>query len=264
MSTTTPIRAGRFAHARTWALTVVALATVASSCSSGTRTGSGSGAGESIAPDASVTPAESSEVPAPADPDRELAEAALLAPADLEGNWRDTGPEGDFPMSAELARTAPACTRFADLVFDGGAQHGAGATVTLQRQEGLLYTYVVVFPTNEEAATMMRAVTSTEFDGCWSQFMGVAAVEAPYGITEASYEKATPPDMKFVADSYVVRHVIGTIVVDGSEGDDTCVCVFAQVGRGVVIVHSALPHFSLDERVAMTQTAIDKLRDVLG
>jgi len=62
----------------------------------------------------------------------------------------------------------------------------------------------------------------------------------------------------------VVRHVIGTIVVDGSEGDDTCVCVFAQVGRGVVIVHSALPHFSLDERVAMTQTAIDKLRDVLG
>jgi hypothetical protein len=235
--------------------------TVAASCSSDSDTAGGSG--QTSAPSATVTPTEASSATTPTDPDHDLAEAALLTPDDLEGNWRDTGPEGEHPMSAELARTAPACEPFADLVFDEGAQHGSAATVTLQREASFLYTYVVVFPTSEEAASMIDAVASTEFDDCWSQFVAAALLIMPFGATEANYDKATPPAMEFVADSYVARHVIGTIVVQGAEGSDTCVCVFAQVGRGVVIVHSALPHFTLEERVEITQLGIDKLRGVL-
>ncbi len=188
----------------------------------------------------------------------------LLAPDDLEGNWRAVEPAGDFPYSAELARTVPACASFADLVFEGGADHGAAATLTLQREEGLLYSYVVVFPTSEEAAAMLSAVASPEFDDCWSQFMGVAAEAQPMGITDANYVTATPPPMTFAADDYVSKMVTGTIVVDGSESSDSCICVFARVGRAVALIHSAAEHFNTEERVLFTQTGIDKARDVVG
>lgn len=261
MSTTRGARVRRITHARTWAVTLAAIVTTASSCATDSDTGSASG--RSTAPAGSEAPAERSSATTAVDPDLALAEGALLTPDDLEGNWRVTEPEGDHPMSAELARTAPACAPFADIVFEGGAQHGLGATVTLQREDSLVYTYVVVFPTSEEAEMMMRSVASTEFDDCWSQFVALGAIAMPFGITEAQYDKAEPPAMTFVADSYTIRHLIGTIVVEGVEASDTCVCVFAQVGRGVVVVHGALPHFSLEEREEITQTAIDKLRDVL-
>jgi hypothetical protein len=198
--------------------------------------------------------------------DRDLAQAALINPDDLEGRWR-SDPDFLWPNSAELARTAPACVSFADLVFEGGAAHGTGASVTLNRidgAQGSWLSYVVIFPTADQAAAMVEAVASPEFDDCWSAFQAVAMKALPMGVTEASYEKVAPPDLALVADSYVVRSVVGTATIDGTEFGDTCICVFAQVGRGVVEIHSAASTADPEERTHAAQAAIDKLREVLG
>ena len=157
-----------------------------------------------------------------------------------------------------------ACASFAELVFDGGADHGTADTVTLQREDSLLYNYVVIFASPEEAAAMVSAVSSTEFDDCWSQFMGVAVQAYPQDISDARYVAATPPELELVADSYATKMVTGTVVVDGSESADSCICVFAQVGRAVAVVHSAAAHFDAEERILLTQAGIDKARDVIG
>ena len=125
-------------------------------------------------------------------------------------------------------------------------------------------SYVVIFPTADQAAEMVQAVASPEFDDCWSQFQAVAMKAMPMGVTEASYDKADPSDLELVADSYVVRSVVGTATIDGSEFGDTCICVFAQVGRGVVEIHSAAEDADPHERTEVAQVAIDKLREVLG
>ena len=242
------------------ALACGAFVLVAAACASDTDAGSGQ-----TTPAASSASTAETEVPTTVvTADGALAQAALLAADDLGGSWRALGPEGYWPHSAELALTAPACASFVDLVFEGGADHGAGALATLQREDGLLFNYVVVFETDEEAAAMMSAVASSEFDDCWAEFMGVAALAVPMGITRASYVPATPPTMTFVADSFETKALTGNLVIDGSESRDSCICVFAQVGRAVVLVHSAEAHLDLEERVVVTQTAIDKLRDVIG
>jgi hypothetical protein len=242
------------------AITLAALVLAVSGCGSDSAAGTGDTTAVAVSTASVATEPLSPAVAA----DRALAQAALLVPDDLDGNWRALGPEGDFPSSAELARTVPACANFADLVFDGGADHGAAETVTLQREDSLLYNYVVIFESPEEAAAMVTAVGSPEFDDCWSQFMGVAVQAYPQDISDARYVTATPPEMEFVADSYATKMVTGTIVVDGSESDDSCICVFAQVGRAVAVVHSAAAHFDAEERILLTQTGIDKARDVIG
>jgi len=240
------------------ALGCAALVMVAAACAS--EAASDSGEATASASSASTVEAEVSTTVVTAD--LALAQAALLAADDLGGGWRLIDPKGNWPNSAELARTAPACASFAELVFEGGADHGTGATLTLQREESLLFNYVVVFESEEEASAMMSAVASPEFDDCWAEFMGVAALTVPMGITEARYVPVTPPTMTFVADSFETKALTGTLTVDGAEAGDSCICVYAQVGRSVVLVHSAEAHLDLEERVAATQTAIDKLRDV--
>lgn len=195
--------------------------------------------------------------------DAALAEAALLTTDDLDGDWREVP---DFSNSAELARGLPTSAGFVDLVFQGGAQHGSGTTVTLERtaDSSLLYTYVVVFPSSAEAAALVAAFKSSEFDGCWADFMEAGVLAYPQEISEANYEKAEPPEMTFVADSYVARALSGTLVIDGSEFSDSCVCVYAQVDRAAVLTHSAEAHFSPEDRIEFTQAGIDKLRNVIG
>ena len=68
--------------------------------------------------------------------DQVLADAVLLAPDDLEGRSRARPPDGDWPYSAEIARRAPSCAPFADMVFGGGAHDVPSSTVTLQRRAG--------------------------------------------------------------------------------------------------------------------------------
>ncbi len=53
-------------------------------------------------------------------------------------------------------------------------------------------------------------------------------------------------------------------MIDGAESGDSCVCVFSRVGRAVVLVHSAAEQFDDEERVVMTQTAIDKAKKLIG
>lgn len=248
-----------------WSLPALALLLGVAGCGSDDDGAANAGAGgETTAAPADETedsPDATSEAPSA---DAELAAAALIAPEDLDGDWRVVFPELFWPNTAELARTAPACVSFADLVFEHGALHGTGATTTLQRNESVLYAYVVVFPTVAEAAEMVAAVASPEFDDCWAEFTGVAAMATPFGITEASYVIADPPEMTFDAESYVNRATVGTVVIDGSEVGDSCICVFAQEGRAVVEIHSAAEHLEPAERVFVTQAAIDKLRDVIG
>ena len=110
----------------------------------------------------------------------------------------------------------------------------------------------------------MSAVGSSQFDDCWEQYMAVSAIAWIAGVTEAEYHKANPPELALDADDSFTRKVEGTIVIDGAEFGDSCVCVFSRVGRTVVLVHSAAEQFDDEERVVTTQIAIDKAKKLLG
>ena len=108
---------------------------------------------------AAAAPSRDTAPTTPVDPDRELAEAALLAPDDLEGDWRAPARRATVRTPPRLARTAPACVPFADLVFEGGAQHGAGSH--RRRCSGRRVSSTPTSSSSrpaEEAATMMSAV----------------------------------------------------------------------------------------------------------
>lgn len=85
----------------------------------------------------------------------------------------------------------------------------------------------------------------------------------PLGISEAAYTSQTPPAQTFDADSSAVKYLTGTAKAGGSEMGDTCVCVFAQVGRAVVEVHSTEGVFDPANRSTFFQTAIDKVKATL-
>jgi len=249
-------------------LAVIALALLGAAC--------GSDDGTSVGPTVAVASASSDAVDrASATPagssDQALADAALLSPKDLaklDGHFKALDPGSDWPFSAEIAARAPECVPFAEDVFGGGPDHAPSATVTLRRGVGAdaddLFAYTVVFATPEEAAHMIDTFASPAFDDCWPAYMSVAALASAYGITEAHYQKATPAKMRFDADSYFARMVTGPVVIDGATFDDSCVCVFAQVGRAVVGVHSAFESFDTEERITATQAAINKMRELLG
>jgi hypothetical protein len=196
--------------------------------------------------------------------DQALAAHALLAPDDLpDGGWAEGPPEGVFPNSAELASTVPSCADYVDVVFEGGSEHGEGKSGILGRGDQVLFTYVVVFPTDEGAIAMMDAVSEPAFDECWVDFNEAAALAMPFGIEAASYTEQEPPDVTVSADDVNVEHMGGTITVGGSELTDSCVCVFARSGRGVVEVHSAEPVMDIEERSETSQIAVDKLAATL-
>jgi hypothetical protein len=201
------------------------------------------------------SPPETSEPSA----DAALAERALLVPEDLGDGWGTMDDELLFPNTAELARGVPECEAFAELAFDGGADHGVGRSSTLVTGIDPLFLYVVVFPTAEQASAMLEAVSTPDFDECWRRFNEVAVIEMPFGVTAASYELGTPPELQIEADAYTVKFIEGTIEIGGTPIPDTCVCAFAQVGRGVVEVHSILAALDPAARSEVVQTAIDKL-----
>ncbi len=143
-----------------------------------------------------------------ANPDQELAEAALLAPDDLEGDFRARPRRADWPYSAEIAGQAPPCEPFAELVFGGGAQHAPSATVTLARQESYLFTNVVVFPTVEEAETLMNAVELLRVRRLLGAVHGRRCDRrGPLESARRTTHKANPPDLTLDADDSVTRKV---------------------------------------------------------
>jgi hypothetical protein len=201
--------------------------------------------------------------PASGRTDATVARAALLTADDLHDGWEAGPRELVFPNSAALARTVPACAEFAELVFDGGAKHGKGMSGVVQRQSDLLFSYVVVFPTPDEAAAMVKATADPDFDRCWAAFNAVAIKAMPLGVTSASYRPADPPHLTIEADELDVEALTGSIQLGGSTLADTCVCLFAQVGRGVVELHATEPTLDPAARSKAAQTAIDKLRTTL-
>lgn len=196
--------------------------------------------------------------------DQALAEAALLVPGDVGDGWERLNAELNFPNDAELARTVAECADYAELVFAGGDRHGVGTSAALSAGEDIVFTYVVVFPTVEAAAAMLAAVSEPGFDSCWARFNDVAVPEMPFGVEEATYEPLPPPVLDFTADASTVKFLDGSVTIGGDSIPDTCVCAFAQVGRGVVEVHSAAPVFDLERRADVIQAAVDRLRANLG
>ena len=105
--------------------------------------------------------------------DRDLVQAALITPGDFEGRWR-SNPDFLWPNSADLARTAPACASVADLVFEGGAEHGTGASVTLEKLDGegaTWLSYVVIFPTADQDPGLNSSAPPQEATRLYTQFV---------------------------------------------------------------------------------------------
>jgi hypothetical protein len=251
----------------------VALATVvllSAGCGSGSSTANGAGAAASDVPATTAGPTVETEVTTPevttadATSDGRLAEDALLTPVDLGEPWVDGGFV--YPNSAELARTVPTCTAFTELVFAGGARHGEGISGAWINPEngGALLSYVVVFPTVADATAMMEAVKAAAFEECWNDFNVAAMLDLVPDLSEASYATVTPPDLTIDADDYTVEAMDGFDVIGGNKVADSCICVFAQVGRAIVEIHSAADVFEPAERSRMAQVAIDKLRATLA
>ena len=191
---------------------------------------------------------------------RSSADAALLTPERSRGRLRALGPDGDWPYSAELVRRVPACEPFADVVFGGGAEHAPSATVTLQRREdSWLYTYVVVFPTSEEAAAMLSAVEVAGVRRLLVAVMELLRSAADGHHRGATTSRPSHPRLTFVADDYVAgrwRARSWSTAPSPVTAASACSPVGKSGGPGPF---AAAEHFDTDERIEITQTGIDKL-----
>lgn len=186
-----------------------------------------------------------------------LADAALVRPGDLGDGWQDLGPGTAFPMTAELATAVPSCAPFGSVVFDGN--DGVWAQTALGRDADIAFASVTVFATADEAAAMVAAAGTPEFEQCWADFNDVAVVALPFGIQSAHYEPAEPPLLELGGDSSTVHALDGTIHFGPTPVPDTCVCVFVQEGRSVVAFHSAAPAFTPAERSAVIAAAVARV-----
>ncbi len=196
--------------------------------------------------------------------DQAVVDGALLEATDLGDGWEVLDAAANFPNDAELARTIPACEEFAELVFAGGERHGVGGSRALASGDNVVFTYVALFPTEDDAAALVAAAATPEFDECWARFNDVAVPLLPFGIESSTYVSGEPPGFPIDATSSTVKYLEGSIVIDGAEYPDTCVCAFAQVGRAVVEVHSAAPVFDPARRAEVVQTAIARVEAGLG
>lgn len=245
---------------------VVALVLIAAACGSdGSEVGAGTASTTEGATTTTATasPPTTTATQVDAAGDLDLAQSALLVADDLEGGWGEAPPELVFPNDSELAATVPECEPFVDLVFDGGADHGQGESTVLAREATLLFNYAAVFPSEERAAAMVEATADPAFDDCWAAYNVEAVKAMGIGVTDAQYEPQDPPELDVDADLVNVEYLLGTTTVGGSDLEDSCICMFAQVGRGVVEVHATEPTLTLEERAAAGQAAIDKMQALL-
>jgi hypothetical protein len=164
-------------------------------------------------------------------------------------------------MTAELAASVPSCARFVDVVFDGNT--GVWASTALGRNMDIAFTSVTLFPTDTEAADMVAATATPEFDQCWSDFNEVAVVELPFGIESASYDPVEPPAVELGGDSSSLHALDGTITLGSTDVPDSCVCAFVQQGRTVVAFHSAAPVFSDAARRSVIAAAVDRVDETV-
>lgn len=234
---------------------------VAGACGSGddTEVAAGREPAEEAATAAPATAAPAADTPTD---DAALAAAAMLTPDDFGEGWSSLGTT--FPHDVELARTVPECAAFADVVFEGGSRHGASVGDLLVAGNKVVILYAIVFPTEDGAVALLDAVATPEFDACWAPFNEVASVAMGVGISAASYESLPPPELDVEADAVVVKLLDGTTTIDGTILADTCLCMFARVGRGVVMVHSPETALTIPERNEYGQLAVDKMRAVLA
>ena len=193
--------------------------------------------------------------------DAGIAQAALLQPGDIGEGWQDYGPDSAFSMTAQLAASVPSCAAFVDVVFEGNT--GVWATTALGRNADIVFTSITLFPTDTEAAAMVAATATPEFDQCWSDFNEVAAVELPFGIDSASYEPVEPPDVELGGDSSSLHALDGTIRLGSTNLPDTCICAFVQKGRAVIAFHSAVAVFSTAERSDVIATAVARVDETV-
>ncbi len=192
----------------------------------------------------------------------EIAQAALLQPDDLGDGWQDLGSEFTFPMTAELAASVPSCAPFVDVVLEGNT--GVWAHTTLGRNTDIAFTSITVFPTEAEAAAMVAATATPEFDQCWADFNEVAIVAMGVGVDSASYETVEPPDVELGGDSSSLQALDGTLTFGATSVPDTCVCAFVQQGRTVVAFHSAAPIFTAAARRDVIATALTRVDETVA
>lgn len=158
----------------------------------------------------------------------------------------------------------PSCAAFAELVFEGGAEHGQAASTAIGDGVGTAFTHAIVFPDEAAAIAVLDAAATPEFDVCWTDYASAAALAGPFGITEAAYESDEPPVLAIEADQFVMHANVGSFVLGGTTFDDSCVCAFARVGRGVVMVHAAADAMDVEFRTQVVQAAVDRMREALA
>jgi hypothetical protein len=191
-----------------------------------------------------------------------VASAALLRPDDVGEGWQDFGTGAAFPMTAELAASVPSCAAFVDVVFEGN--NAEWAHTGLGRNMDIAFTSVAVFDNEADAAAMVAATATPEFDQCWTDFNEVAIVELPFGIESASYESVAPPDVELGGDSSSLHALEGTIMLGNTSVPDSCVCAFVQEGRTVVTFHSAAPIFSAATRRDVIAAALARVDETVS
>ncbi len=200
--------------------------------------------------------------PATGDGGAEIAQAALLQADDIGDGWEDLGSDFAWPMTAELAASVPSCAPFVDVVFEGN-NTGVWAHSTLRRNTDIAFTSVTVFPTEAEAAAMVAATATPEFDQCWADFNEVGIVAMGVGVDSASYESVQPPDVELGGDSSSLKALDGALIFGATTVPDSCVCAFVQQGRAVLTFHSAAPIFSAAARRDVIATALARVDETV-
>jgi hypothetical protein len=175
--------------------------------------------------------------------DLEIAEAAIIEPADIGVSWSVTHLWGDLTSRhiGELAATLPECGPYLDYAFDTAGRQA----VTAGRQFGIrgseLITWIItqwvyIFPTEKAASQAMDKIAEPGFLPCFDHVLplmypgkGVASRLDPLPV-------ASHGDRQIVIGQHLV---FGASPGDSGIPVDT-MNVWVQVGRAVVFVDPGL------------------------
>lgn len=204
--------------------------------------------------------------------DRHIADAALIALADLGSLWQDSHDHDGFSTRDEagVAATMPGCSPYVDSVFDGPHREAATSQKYFLYRPGggsILSDVVSVFPSKAAASQVMEKIAEPKFLACFAGYLEAAAPVLSSGDSLTSYVLDAPPLLQH-GDRQIAFETVNVYHITGGPVPVTSVNVFIQIDRSIVYINPvADAHDSLDPKSSLEivmKAATDTLTSALG
>ncbi len=169
--------------------------------------------------------------------DEAIAAAGLLLPGELGGGYFDDPADATWSFAADggPGSSDPACAPFLGTVFESPNRPARVAGQGYLSVGAGMEMYVVVFPDEAAAGSMMDSVADPSFPDCLAAVVSEAYDSLdPPAITERTHLSPVPArPLTEVGDEMVVWAMSGTYVVGGTTYLDEGLMPFVRVGRAV-------------------------------